>query len=146
MHGNGAQWFIVDNYGNNVMIDTTTENAFATPVPTYTGTPYSCPITASNLEAFLMASHGTICTSEMNYHALKNIVRDHVMDGNLVFTNGGQWYVNIHGTIQCFELGVAGQMATVRTYDGLSSWRYIQSTGGGKAPVTESIKKYFGIC
>ena len=145
MHGNGAQWFIVDNYGNNVMIDTTKPEAFATPVPDYDGVAYTCYTTASNLEAFLMASHGQMHTSSMPYHNAKDIVRNHVMDGNLVFTNGGQWYINVYGTIQCFELGVAGQWAEVRSYDALSSWRYLQSTGGGKAVVTDSIKQYFNI-
>lgn len=146
MHGNGAQWFIVDDYGNNVMIDTTTQYAFATPVPEYKGTAYTCHTTAINLEKFLMASHGEFFHTEIAYNTAKRIVRDHVMDGNLIFTNGNQWFINNHGMIQCFELGVARDWAPVTSYDALSSWRYIQSTGGGKAVVTESIKQYFGIC
>jgi hypothetical protein len=145
MHGNGAQWFIVDNYGNNVMIDTTTQYAFATPVPEYKGTAYTCHTTAINLENFLMRCHGEFFHTQMAYHTAKRIVRDHVMDGNLMFTNGNQWYINNHGNVQCYELGVAGDWAPVVSYDALSSWRYIQSTGGGQAPVTAGIKEYLGI-
>jgi hypothetical protein len=144
MHGNGAQWYIINTFGKKVCIDTTTRDAFAVEVPNYTGAAYTCHVTADNLERFLMASNGDIYTTEMDYYTAKNIVRDHIINGDLVFTNGGQWYINSFGTIKCFELGVAGR-AVVSNYDGLASWKYTRATHNAKAVVTDSIKEYFNI-
>jgi hypothetical protein len=145
MHGNGAQWYIVDTYGNNVCIDTTTEHAFAVPVPTYTGVPSNCYSTASSLERFLMACDGYVHTSEMQYHAAFNTVKKHIQDGNLVYKNGNHWYVRVNDNIICFELGIVRNVTVIHSYDALSSWRYIQSTTGNNCHVTDSTKKYFGI-
>ena len=145
MHGNGAQWYIVDTYGNNVCIDTTTEHAYPVLVPTYTGVPRDCYSTASNLERFLMACHGYIGTSEIQYHTAFNMMKKHIQDGNLVYTNGNHWYVRVNDNIFCFELGIVRNVAVIHSYDALSSWRYIQSTTGSKCHVTDSTKQYFGI-
>lgn len=145
MHGNGAQWYIINTFGKKVCIDTTTVNAFPVEVPNYTNAAYTCHVTADNLERFLMGCNGDIYSTQMAYHTAKRIVRDHVMDGNLMFTNGNQWYVNNHGNVQCFELGVAGDWAPVTSYGALSSWKYIRANNNAKAVVTESIKEYFNI-
>jgi len=145
MYGNGGTWYMVDTLGNKVCIDTTTPAATTTPVPTYVGTARTCYTTARDLEDFLMGCHGEITETKRPYDMAKRYVRDLVMDGYCVYFNGGQWYMNVNGNVSCYELGALGEWATVRYYDSLSSWRYLQSTGGGKAVVTQSIKDYLHI-
>ena len=145
MHGNGAQWYIINTDNNKVCIDTTTSTPVTTLVPSYTGEAYTNYTTARNLEDFLMSCHGEITETKRPYDMAKRYVRDLVMDGYCVYINGGQWYMNVNGNVSCYELGALGEWATVRYYDALSSWRYLQSTGGGKATVTQSIKDYLHI-
>lgn len=145
MYGNGGTWYIIDTLGNKVCIDTTSSTVITTTVPNYDGVPHTCYITVGNLERFLMACHGYMGTSEIQYHTAFNMMRKHIQDGNLVYTNANHWYVRVNDNIFCFELGVAGNMATITSYDALSSWRYIQTTTGSKGYVTDSIKQYFGI-
>lgn len=151
MHGNGAQWYIVDIYGNKVCIDTTTQYASAVNVPNYTGTPYTCHATADSLERFLMSSDGYIHNSEQRYDDAFRQVKNHVLAGNLVFTNGNHWYIHNGSNIVCYELGIRKDFVQVSCYDALATWKYGRgwnvSTNSGwrKVEITQSIKEYFRI-
>lgn len=145
MYGNGGQWYIVDIYGRKVVIDTTTQYATPVLVPDYNGSPYTCHTTADNLESFLMHCDATIQESRASYYGVKEMAKRDILNGKLVYTNGNHWFMLSGGYIVCYELGISGETAVVRSYDALASWKYIRATKPVKAEVTDSIKKYFGI-
>lgn len=152
MHGNGAQWFIIDQWGQKVMVDTDAVKTVL--VPDYDGTPHYAWSTAQNIERMLMCTDGIIGETTMPYDRAFNRVRDHVADGHLVHTNGGQWTVYIGGTVMSFDLstkdGSYGHnfpTARVCIFSAHASWRYMEMMGGNtyRHPVSESSKKFFGL-
>lgn len=152
MHGNGAQWFIIDQWGQKVMVDTDAVKTVL--VPDYSGMPHYAWSTAQNIERMLLCTDGIIGETTLPYNRAFNRVRDHVADGDLVYTNGGQWTVYIGGTVMSFDLstkdGSYGHnfpTARVSIFSAHASWKYMQIMGGNtfRAVVSESSKKFFGL-
>jgi hypothetical protein len=142
--GNGAMWYILDDQGRQVMIDTV--NGTATFIPDYMPEmpAHSNEMVARSIEEFLMnSSAGYTSEAEMPRYQAMDMIRRATRDGGLWFTNGAQWYIEYCGGIQAVEL-LNSQSVKVRVYSQLASYQYKRWTSH-KAVVTDDIKKFLDI-
>jgi len=150
MFGNGAMWYIVDGFGSKVMINTV--EGTKTMVPNYQGTPVTDHATADSLEQFLAQTDASDWNqTTMPYYTARDIVAQAAQKNELLFTNGGQWYINSHGTVIMVELGMmvnenGRQMARVNAASLHAAWKYRRFNGEAtRATVDGDTKKYLGI-
>jgi hypothetical protein len=148
MYGNGAQWFIMDTYGKAVYINHIEgTRAFA---PNYVGCTVDALAQAESLEKWLMSEVAEDpATTYMPYYTAKAQVAKHYMAGEVVFTNGNQWYIKpvYSNYITVIELGtmVDGRDARVYSMSAHASWKYIRANGATPVEVNASTKQYFGL-
>jgi len=148
MFGNGAQWYIVTDAGDKVVIDT--DQCRIESVPNYQGDPSFAWDTVRTITAFLMQTCGAVHETTMPYNVARKKAAEYLRNGHLVHTNGAQWHFYVHGTVYCFDFSGSaepGRVANVSQYDAHASWRYMECMGGNtyRAKATESMKKFFGI-
>jgi hypothetical protein len=142
--GNGAMWYILDDQGRQVMIDTV--NGTTTFVPDYMPEtdPHTNESTARSIEEFLMnSSAGYVSEGELPRYQAMDMIRRATADGGLWFTNGCQWYIEYCGGIQAVELLSTSQVK-VKVYSQLASYQYKRWTGK-RAVVTSDIKQFLDI-
>lgn len=153
MHGNGAQWNIVDESGRKIVIDTTNNTVEFT--PDYDGKPYTSHDLAYRLEDFLALSESSDdYSTDMEQHQAKAIVGQETANGNLMFTNGAQWYLRAKGTIividlACVEIRGGYQreyrMVKYHAMSRHSAWKYVRAHGEIRATVTNDTRNFLGI-
>lgn len=152
MYGNGAMWYIVDNYGQKVMINTV--NGTRELIPSYNAAEAHTDLhTAKSLIKFLEKTERQAgYESTMPYHKAKQVVAEAVRKNELLFTNGGQWYINYSGTVVVVELGYShrenGQeMATVNAMSLHAAWGYRRFNGGEhvRHQICDATRKFLGI-
>lgn len=143
MFGNGAQWYIVDHAGRKWMYDTSIGTR--TLVPDYEGTPRTDMGMAIRLEEFLLATKSEeLFTRLVDYREAKAMVRDALRGGNLIFTNGGQWYIEIGGGVAVVDLStkVSGTWARYSVMSRHGSWKYLRENTG-RVQTTEDLERFF---
>lgn len=142
--GNGAMWYLVDEQGRQIVIDTV--NGTTAFIPDYMPEmdPHTNESTARSIEEFLMnSSAGYTSEGELPRYEAMEMVRRATRDGGLWFTNGCQWYVEYCGAIQAVEL-LNSQSVKVKVYSQLASYQYKRWTSH-KAVVTDDIKRFLDI-
>jgi hypothetical protein len=144
MHGNGAMWYLVDEQGRQVLIDTV--NGTITPCPEYNASePHVNNVVANELENWLMivpAEQGY--ASQMPRWSAMEAVRSATASGRLLFTNGGQWFVEEGGTVVSYELGVNAPDSARYAYSIHGAWKYRRCTTT-RVIVTDDIRKFLDI-
>jgi hypothetical protein len=137
-------WYLVDEQGRQVLIDTVDGTTRFVPDYMPETHPHSNEMVARSIEEFLMnSSAGYTSEAEMPRWQAMDMIRRATRDGGLWFTNGAQWYVEYCGAIQCVELLNTSQVK-VRVYSQLASYQYKRWTKT-KAIVTSDIKKFLDI-
>lgn len=144
MFGNGAQWYIVNQFNHKVVIDTI--QATTTPCPDYVGTPRVDMDTVYSIERFLKsASQEEAATVEYRYYDAKSIVKEAVNSNNLLFTNGNQWYVRVATNyVLMVTLGIQTSHVTVYAMNMHASWVYMQENNR-PCILTDATRKYMGF-
>lgn len=151
MYGNGAMWYIVDTYGKKLCINhVTCEKEF---IPSYEGEARKDLHVAESLERWLATEDSVRAQeSHMLYHTAKAQVAKHYLAGEVIFTNGNQWYIkpswSNHVTV--IELGVVinnhgQQSAKVYSFGIYQSWKYLRFNGTQSVRIDDSTKRYFGL-
>lgn len=134
-HGNGAQWCIVDQLSGDVVIDTCagSVNRVNTPdqVPAHTDMG-----TYNTLRSFLLQSdmQDNVTTTHTYGHAYRSTM-DALVEAcksqEVLFTNGGQWYINHKNhpmLVFVYDISVKGRV-TVTCMSAGNSWKYMQNNG-----------------
>ena len=145
MFGNGAQWYIVDESGQKVMLDTV--NGTTTFCPEYTASqPRMNEELARGLEEWLMAvdTEPGYSTFIPRWSAM-DAVRYAVRNNNLLFTNGGQWYIEQGGTVVSYELGVNAPESARYAYSIHGAWKYMRAIGTERTKISEETRKFLSI-
>lgn len=146
MYGNGAMWYIVDYTGHKVMINTI--NGTRELIPFYDGVAHTSLQTAENLIEFLAnADCAQDYLREMPYNSAVEMVADAVKDNELLFTNGGQWYINHGGTVVMVELSSSiNGNARLYVKNMHSAWCYRRFNGEyTRHNASDETKKFLGI-
>jgi hypothetical protein len=151
MYGNGGQWYIVDGFGNKVMIDTTGAGT-KTMVPNYEGTPATDHATADRLERSLDQTEVEWYETTIPYYEAREMVKNAAVKNELLFTNGGQWYINSYGTVINVTLGSiindnGRQYAAIASANLHTAWKYYRFNNGEatRATICSDTKKFLGI-
>lgn len=144
-HGNGAQWCIVDNDGNNVVIDTIRNERVIVDTPNQVA-PHAEVATAANLERFLMNSEATnVNTTKYDgYYAVNTAVQDILAaaaTNNVWHFNGGQTVIEKWGCIYSYDTTTRGQV-TVTSMGAFASWKY-KRAAINKQPLSDEAIKFF---
>ena len=152
MYGNGAMWYIVDGFGQKVLINTV--DGTRTLIPNYNAAEAHTDLrTAQSLVSFLEKSDRQAgYESTMPYYQAKQMVADAARKNELLFTNGGQWYINYSGTVVVVELGCirrenGREMASMSAMNLHAAWGYRRFNGGEhvRHQICSATRQFLGI-
>lgn len=151
MYGNGAMWYIVDIYGQKVMINTV--NGTKELIPTYNGEARTDMRVAQDLEAFLSHEEAAdVHTTEHNYMTARDMVATAARRNELLFTNGNLCYIKMSGTVVIAELGTQqykkgqGYVTNVHAMSLHAAWKYLRFNGENtRVQLDDSLKSWLGI-
>lgn len=144
MFGNGAEWYVTNEYGQKLVINTVRgTKQFC---PSYVGTPRVDMDVADRMRAFLLnAEKESSIPMNHRYWDAHDMVAYAVRHNNVMYTNGNDWWIRTGGSyVACVQLGIRGTHTMVTFLSAHSSWCYLQSN----RPVllTEATKQYMGFC
>lgn len=135
-HGNGAQWCIVDELAGDTVIDTCTGTVrrvdTPNPVPAHTDMQ-----TYDMLHSFLLQSKmqdNVTTTHEYGhtYRTCMDVLVQACKNQEILFTNGGQWYVNHKNDpmrVFVYDITVRGKVSVTVMSAG-NSWKYTMQNQG----------------
>lgn len=151
MFTNSVMHYIVDNYGQKVMINTV--NGTKELVPTYNGEARTDMHEANSLERFLnMEEAQDPYVFERQYTVARDMVANAARRNEVLYTNGHMWYIKEAGTVVIVELGAQrykegfGYMTRLYSMSLHGAWKYLRFNGENtRREITADDKVFLGI-